>query len=294
MQPPPITIHRVSNYASIPWTIISSIVIDPKDPNIIYVADIYSGVYYSNNSGASWSLFNQGLGNRTVQDLEISSDGKIIYAGTIGQGVFRLVLSNTPPEVLSTVPLTDEEISLIQGDSLEFAVNAFDLNGNVLSYQWLLDNNTMVSDQVSSCILKTDDLGFGQHQLVCQISDSDTTIEALWIIKIISPTSVSSHNADLPKLFSVSEAYPNPFNNEVFIQYHLPYQAFVKIEVYDISGKLVNKCFSGDQNPGLHYSKWNSTSANGKFVSTGTYFFNVKIYKGKYHESKIRKMILVK
>lgn len=37
---------------------------------------------------------NEGLKIKAVKDLAISSDGKILYAATMGGGVYRLPISN--------------------------------------------------------------------------------------------------------------------------------------------------------------------------------------------------------
>ncbi|MCJ7678663.1 MAG: hypothetical protein MUO35_13195 [Anaerolineales bacterium] len=77
------------------------IVFDPTTPDIVYVADITSGVYQSTDAGESWVRQTKGLTNRAVTSLSISSDGLHLYAGTSGGGVFRLDLSGQPPVAMS-------------------------------------------------------------------------------------------------------------------------------------------------------------------------------------------------
>lgn len=69
---------------------ISEIIIDPKNPDVMYASDELTGVYRTENGGQYWVLINEGLYNREVNTMAISSDGKILYAGTEGSGVFRL------------------------------------------------------------------------------------------------------------------------------------------------------------------------------------------------------------
>lgn len=71
---------------------ILSIVFYPADPQTIYAADLTSGVYRSKDGGQTWYVMNDGLTNRAVISLDISSDGSILYAGTSGEGVFRMTL----------------------------------------------------------------------------------------------------------------------------------------------------------------------------------------------------------
>ena len=82
------------DYYSIPWTSVKSIVIDPTNPKTIYAADYSSGVYMSVDGGVNWQMINDGLSTRSVSALVISANGKVLYAATSGEGVFRLSLTN--------------------------------------------------------------------------------------------------------------------------------------------------------------------------------------------------------
>jgi len=79
-------------YYSIPWTNISSIVIDPVEPQTLYAADLHMGVYMSTDGGSNWTPINDGLSTKAVSSLALSADGWVLYAATSGEGVFRLEL----------------------------------------------------------------------------------------------------------------------------------------------------------------------------------------------------------
>lgn len=81
-----------SNDYSIQWSVITCILIDPARPQNIYVSDIATGVYKSRDGGKLWTPINSGLSTKAVTGMSISADGKIIYASTSGEGVFRLEL----------------------------------------------------------------------------------------------------------------------------------------------------------------------------------------------------------
>jgi len=80
------------DYYSIPWTSIGSIVIDSSDTELLYAADLYLGVYLSADGGLSWAPINEGLSTKAVSALALSADGRILYAATSGEGVFKLRL----------------------------------------------------------------------------------------------------------------------------------------------------------------------------------------------------------
>lgn len=69
---------------------IKAITVNPSQPDVVYAGSYASGVYASTNGGASWVLTNAGLRNRAIRALTISADGRVLYAGTFGEGVFRL------------------------------------------------------------------------------------------------------------------------------------------------------------------------------------------------------------
>lgn len=69
---------------------IGAIVIDPTQSQVVYAGSWFSGVFMSEDSGQTWRLINTGLRTRSVHALTISADGTLLYAGTQGEGVFRL------------------------------------------------------------------------------------------------------------------------------------------------------------------------------------------------------------
>lgn len=66
-----------------------SVILNPLDPDEIYLGEWHGGIYRSTDGGATWSRINTGLSTRAVQTLAISTDGSTVYAGTKGEGVFR-------------------------------------------------------------------------------------------------------------------------------------------------------------------------------------------------------------
>jgi hypothetical protein len=62
-----------------------------------------SGVFRSDNGGKHWAKITDGLRTRSVHNLAISADGGTLYAGTRGEGAFRLDLDGQPPPVAPPV-----------------------------------------------------------------------------------------------------------------------------------------------------------------------------------------------
>jgi hypothetical protein len=80
-------------------------------------------------------------------------------------------------------------------------------------------------------------------------------------------------------------ALPNPFNPVTRIGYLLPKTATVRLTVFDVQGKLVERLVAGTQPAGEHVVEWDATGR-----VSGIYFY--RLVAGDYTET--RKMILLK
>jgi hypothetical protein len=107
---------------------------------------------------------------------------------------------------------------------------------------------------------------------------------SLTILRFI-PTDIDDDQSAVPSEFSLSPAHPNPFNSSTTIEYALPRESDVTIEIYDILGRRVETLVQGQQQAGYHQVVWDAGSR-----SSGLYFYRVEA--GKYTET--RKMVLLK
>lgn len=90
--------------------------------------------------------------------------------------------------------------------------------------------------------------------------------------------------------------YPNPFNPETWIPYHLAKPAEVKVAIYAADGTLVRTLSLGHQPAGVYQSKgraayWDGTNAQGEPVASGVYFYTLKV-SGEF--TATRKMLIQK
>ena len=74
--------------------------------------------------------------------------------------------------------------------------------------------------------------------------------------------------------------YPNPFNPETWIPYHLANDAEVRISIYDIQGALVRQFDIGHQKAGYYTNRgkaayWDGRNEIGESVSSGIYFYTL-------------------
>lgn len=96
---------------------------------------------------------------------------------------------------------------------------------------------------------------------------------------------INQLSSEVPNEFSLSQNYPNPFNPNTNIRLHLNKSGFVKLLVYDISGKEVETLVSQVLKAGIYEVDW-----NGSRHSSGVYFY--KVITDDFIQTK--KMVLVK
>ncbi len=89
--------------------------------------------------------------------------------------------------------------------------------------------------------------------------------------------------------------YPNPFNPETWIPYHLANPSEVTITIYDMRGTLVRQLNLGHQHEGYYTSQgraayWDGRNAVGERVASGVYFYQLQADGLSYS----RRMVIVK
>ena len=79
-----------------------------------------------------------------------------------------------------------------------------------------------------------------------------------------------------PVEYSLSDAYPNPFNPTTTLTFSVPMEGFVSLNIYDITGRLVSTLVDGNLEQGYHSIIWNGMDSNGHAVSSGMYIYSLK------------------
>ena len=89
--------------------------------------------------------------------------------------------------------------------------------------------------------------------------------------------------------------YPNPFNPETWIPYHLAAATDVQITIYDATGGVVRRLDLGHQSAGYYTARsraayWDGKNALGESVASGIYFYQLQADT----VSHLRKMLILK
>ena len=104
-----------------------------------------------------------------------------------------------------------------------------------------------------------------------------------------------SITAQAPDETALLSNYPNPFNPETWIPYHLAKASDVQITIYDVRGTAVYRLELGHQREGYYTSKsraayWDGRNSVGERVGSGVYFYQFQAD----NVSLLRKMLILK
>ena len=99
----------------------------------------------------------------------------------------------------------------------------------------------------------------------------------------------------LPEKTALLPNYPNPFNPETWIPYHLAEPADVTLRIYAAGGVLVRTLVLGHQAAGIYQTRsraayWDGKNAVGESVASGVYFYTLTA--GNF--TATRKMLIMK
>ena len=98
-----------------------------------------------------------------------------------------------------------------------------------------------------------------------------------------------------PEMTQLLPNYPNPFNPETWIPYHLAKSSDVEITIYDARGTIVRQLDLGHQREGYYTNRsraayWDGRNDLGERVASGIYFYQLQAD----NVSLLRKMLILK
>jgi flagellar hook assembly protein FlgD len=82
-----------------------------------------------------------------------------------------------------------------------------------------------------------------------------------------SPAGVEDEEITIPGSARIHQNYPNPFNNSTIIEFELPQAAFVDLDIYDISGRLVKNLASRRFPVGIYQISWDGSNEDNESVA---------------------------
>jgi hypothetical protein len=83
-----------------------------------------------------------------------------------------------------------------------------------------------------------------------------------------NPVGIEPINSEIPGEFSLEQNYPNPFNPVTTIKFSIPHASFVKLLVYDITGREAAELINQQMNAGIYTVDFDASE-----LSSGVYFY---------------------
>jgi hypothetical protein len=237
--------------------------------NYIYAGTYENnGVYISTNNGGNWT---QSMYSQSVYDFAFKDSN--VFAGA-GYGVFKSTNNGTSwtQTSLNNVNVTSFELS----DSNIFAGTFY--NGVYLTANnganWVQKNQGLpVGITTGALLILNNYIYAGTNQSVWRRPLSD----------ILSGT--NNISSLIPNAFSLKQNYPNPFNQLTVINYQIPINSHVTLEVYDLLSREVASLVNEILQPGIYETRF-----DGSRLASGIYFY--KLTAGEFTET--RRMVLMK
>lgn len=99
------------------------------------------------------------------------------------------------------------------------------------------------------------------------------------------PVSINPNISETPQSYMLGQNYPNPFNPTTRIDFSLPKEGYVEIDIYDVTGKKVSSLVRDPFKAGTYSVEFNASN-----LASGIYFYTIR--SGDFTATK--KMLLIK
>jgi len=275
-----------------------------------------SGVMRSTDNGASWDTPDPNF-QASVYALCISPGG-VLFAGTSGGGVYRSTNNGTnwiqsqPYASVNSLTTTPNgyiyghfEVSLGQNGIYRSTNNGVSwqyINFGNNDYYYLKTNSSghiFAGGFYGAGIYRSTNNGINWSQVSEGIfnrmittivfdnagySYTGTYFGGIYKTNI-STIGLLNISAEVPNSFSLKQNYPNPFNPVTNIEFSVPEKSFVRLTVFDVTGRVVEILVNEELKAGIYKSDWNAAN-----YSSGVYF--CKLETDGFTDTK--RMVLVK
>ncbi len=115
------------------------------------------------------------------------------------------------------------------------------------------------------------------------IDKFEKVIDSITIKK--SDTAVDKNNLKIPTELKLGQNYPNPFNPSTSIEFELQKASFVKLQVYNLKGQLVDVLVNANKGAGIH-----KVTFNADHLPAGLYYYKLTAQ----NQTLVKKMLLIK
>ena len=234
---------------------------------------------YSEGYGAELSTVELVSGGTVTHDFQVTSGAPLVTSVMPADSAF---VSNLDSEIVVEF---DSAIDTSSINDISFGLGSVDSS---LAGDFIKTENSFIFRPKSPLLPGTD---YYALLTIDVMNDDDVRLakDYEWMFTTKTPTLQDNKNL-VPCHFDLLQNYPNPFNSSTIIKYHLPTAGHVKINIYDIHGRFIKALLNEPQTAGVKSIKWDGSNSEGKMVSSGTYFYQIKYLDNDI----IKQMLFVK
>ncbi|OPZ77605.1 MAG: hypothetical protein BWY77_01670 [bacterium ADurb.Bin431] len=205
-------------------------------------------------------------------------------ASTSRSCLIRVTDVRRPLQVLSYTP-ADTLVVLELDTPCNFDVVAIDPDGDSLRYQWAFNGMPVGSQQ--SLKVTANPAFPARSRVTVRIYTLRSSETLSWTLDI--HTGVEAEVSE-PEAFVLGQNFPNPFNPQTQIEFHLPAPGRVRIRISNTAGQTVRTLADANFTSGRHVLVWDARDENGLPLPTGLYYYAME--SGDFRV--VRKLLYVK
>ncbi|HAY33818.1 MAG TPA: hypothetical protein DCY06_06740 [Bacteroidetes bacterium] len=254
------------------------------DQQIIFLSGSESMIFKSVDLGNSWNYYSMNQPNPFFAiEFKDLNTGYItgccgMFLKTTDGGIhWSKEFYLTPGLTLFSMKFTDNYFGMTAGSA------GYILRTSDGGKSWdSLQSNT--DKELFSLFLLNKDTGFA-------VGNSGTVLKTINGGGAGYPISVSNQQVSYPSGFTLNQNFPNPFNPSTEINFNVSKKAVIKIEVFDIRGKLITTLANSVFESGDH-----KIIFSGNNLSSGIYFYRMSAagISGNFIQSISKSMLLLK
>ena len=208
---------------------------------------------------------------------------------------------------LLTISIYPQTTHVVQASDFEFTPAELTIaKGDTVKWVWVNGMHTTTSDTTSGATV-WDALLDQSHPSYSYVFNQTGMFPYYCIYHVsfgmkgtitVGPATVVKSVNSVPYGYSLEQNYPNPFNPSTIIEYSIPQQSHVTLEVYNVLGRKVETLVNKEEDAGNYKIKFNAQqTVNNEPLASGLYFYQIKAVTKSSKAAgyiKTRKMILLK
>lgn len=244
----------------------------------VYCVGDSGSVIYSSNGGISWTNQSSGTG-ATLRDVIFKNYSSFSLGWIAGKNGTILTTSNGGTTWIS------RSFNTVNFFGIDFSPNAPD-SGYVCGRGRIYKTINGGINWTQQTIPVPDTVNI--KDIFCISSKNVWAVP--WSGNLIytlngGVTSVEPISSEIPTQLSLSQNYPNPFNPDTKIRFEINKSDFVKLTVFDITGRTLAILVNEDLSPGVYETTWDASHR-----PSGLYYYRLETQS----ISETKKMILLK